>query len=108
MGNIGHLAQIMKVPIHSPNSDAIEKLQVEINRLQDSQKIMRNANAALRNGDDSALRSMGFSEEHIADLKERYFSGRVGFPDYAFRNNSSNIRSLKKCMQGLRAHKTNV
>lgn len=97
----------MKAPVHSPNPDAIEKLQVEINRLRASLKMMRNANAALCNGDDAALRSMGFSEEHIADLKERHFAGRVGFPSYAFRNNNSNIRSLKKWMEGLRAQKAN-
>jgi len=91
----------MKASITSPMSDAMEKLQVEINRLRASLKMMRNANAALCSGDDAALRAMGFSEEHIAYLKERHCSGLDGFPKYVFRNNYSNIRSLKKCMQKL-------
>lgn len=78
--------------------DALEKLHAEINRLQASQKLMRDANRALIREDDVALRSMGFSEEHIAELKFRLSTGRRAFPDYLFRNNENDIRSLKKCL----------
>ncbi len=88
---------MMKASIHSSLvPDSIEKLQADIERLQASQKMMRDANAALRKGDDESLRAMGFSEEHIADLKERKLAGRAGFPDYSLRNNNSNIRWLKE------------
>jgi hypothetical protein len=83
------------------NLDAIEKLQADIDRLQASQKMMRDANAALTKQDDAALRLMGFSEDHISDLKIRRSAGRTGFPDYAIRNNDSNIRCLKRCMATL-------
>lgn len=86
------------------NLDAIAKLQAEIDRLQASQKMMHDANAALVKQDDDALRSMGFSEEHISDLKIRSKAGRTGFPGYALRNNDSNIRCLKKCMAALQDH----
>lgn len=93
---------IMASILYSPVPDSIEKLQADIERLQASQKMMRDANAALRKGDDKSLRAMGFSEEHIADLKERNFAGRAGFPNYALRNNNSSIRFLNKRMKELR------
>lgn len=80
------------------NLDAIAKMQAEIDRLHASQKMMRDANAALTKQDDAALRSMGFSEDHITDLKIRCSRGRTGFPDYALRNNDINIRCLKRCI----------
>ena len=85
--------------------DSIEKMQAEIDRLHASQKMMRDANAALTKQDDAALRSMGFSEHHIADLKIRSSRGRTGFPDYALRNNDINIRWLKKCIAVLQVRK---
>ena len=91
----------MNTHTYLSNPDAIAKLQAEIDRLQASQKMMRDANAALAKQDDAALRSMGFSEDHICDLKIRSSAGRTGFPDYSIRNNDSNIRSLKKCMAAL-------
>lgn len=87
------------------DADAIAKMQVEIDRLQASQKMMRDANAALSKQDDAALRSMGFSDDHIADLKIRSSRGRTGFPDYALRNNDMNIRCLKRCMAALQERK---
>ena len=83
--------------------DAIEKLQAEIDRLNASSKMMRDANFALANRDDAALRAMGFTDAHIADLLMRVGCGRTGFPDYALRNNDSNVRLLKKCMAELKA-----
>ncbi|WP_321959577.1 hypothetical protein [Burkholderia cenocepacia] len=86
----------MKQPIRPSESDTIEKLEAEIDRLKASQKMMRAANTALRKGDDNALRALGFSEEHIAELKQQDFVGRVGFPQSALRNNNADIRRLKK------------
>ncbi|AUT76819.1 hypothetical protein C2L64_52510 (plasmid) [Paraburkholderia hospita] len=86
----------MKQPMRPSESDAIEKLEAEIERLKASQKMMRAANTALRKGDDNALRALGFSEEHIGELKTKDFAGRVGFPQSALRNNNADIRRLKK------------
>lgn len=89
----------MKEPIRASDADTIDKLQAEIGRLQASQKMMRDANAAVRSGDDAALQAMGFSEEHIAELKQRDLAGRTAFPDYALRNNNNSIRYLRRCME---------
>ncbi|MCS6429187.1 hypothetical protein [Burkholderia thailandensis] len=86
----------MKQLMRPSEPDAIEKLEAEIERLKASQKMMRTANTALRKGDDNALRALGFSEEHIAELKKQDFAGRVGFPQSALRNNNADIRRLKK------------
>ena len=85
--------------------NAIAKMQAEIDRLHASQKMMRDANTALTKHDDAALRSMGFSEDHIADLKIRSSRGRTGFPDYALRNNDINIRCLERCIAALQNRK---
>lgn len=85
----------MKSRIRSSDPEAIDKLQTEIHRLKASQKMMRDANAALLRGDDQALRALGFSEEHIAELK-REVAGQIGFPESAFGNNDRDIRHLKR------------
>ncbi|WVK06404.1 hypothetical protein AB8807_22220 (plasmid) [Xanthomonas campestris pv. olitorii] len=89
--------------IRSSDPGAIEKLEAEIERLKASQKMMRAANTALRKNDDNALRALGFSEEHIAELKTQDFAGRVGFPQSALRNNNADIRRLKKRIAELQA-----
>ncbi|WJS65983.1 hypothetical protein DXO206_023035 (plasmid) [Xanthomonas oryzae pv. oryzae] len=68
----------MKQLMRPSEPDAIEKLEAEIERLKASQKMIRTANTALRKGDDNALRALGFSEEHIAELKKQDFAGRGG------------------------------
>jgi urocanate hydratase len=93
----------MKQPMRPSEPDAIAKLEAEIERLKASQKLMRTANTALRKGDDNALRVLGFSEEHIAELKKRDCAGRVGFPQSALRNNNADIRRLKKRITEIQA-----
>ena len=93
----------MKQPILSSATDSIEKLEAEIERLKASQKMMRAANTALRKNDDNTMRTLGFSEEHIAELKIQDFAGHVGFPPSALRNNNADIRWLKKRIAELRA-----
>lgn len=92
-----------KAPTRVSESDTIEKLKADIEQLQVSQKMMRDANAMLRKGDGAALRAMGFSLEHIAELKKR-----GGFKDYALRNNKSSIRRLKKLLDELTTRKINA
>ena len=57
---------------------------------------MKRANLLICKADREGLAELGFSEETIAKLFSADFAGRVGFPDYALKNNSANIRRLEK------------
>lgn len=82
--------------IFSDDPGACEKLADKIARLERQQELMREANKAIRKGDDEALRDLGFTDERIIQLKSPDFCGRIGFPNYALTNNSANIRRLKQ------------
>lgn len=68
-----------------------------------AQERMKKANAALRKGDDAALRAMGFSDERIAQLKKPDFAGRTGFANYELTNNNAEIRRLKQRVEELQS-----
>lgn len=85
--------------IFSDDPSATEKLEAKIERLEKQQELMREANKAIRKGDDAALKDLGFDEARIAQLKTPDFCKRVGFPDYALTNNSANIRRLKQRLE---------
>lgn len=88
---------------------SIERLEEELQRLKASQSMIHEVNAALQQGDDEALRVLGFSREHIADLKKKMTKGKGKpcFPRYAFRNNNDNIRTLTKLIQQVK-HETSL
>lgn len=84
--------------ISSDDPDAIDKLREKLADLEATQAKMKAANAALRKGDDAALKAMGFSEKYIAELKvPQWGNGRgpIGFPPYALSNNNANIKRVK-------------
>jgi hypothetical protein len=76
--------------------DLIGKLEKEMDRITQAQKVMRTANRALRTGNDALLRELKFSGEHIAELKRCADSGLDGFPPCVFRNNKNLIAYIKR------------
>lgn len=90
-----------KSPISDSDPDAIERLQAKLEKLQKVQDQMKRANKMIRAGDDDGLRAAGFSDAQIAQLKTKDFAGRIGFPDYAIKNNGAQINLLKKRIAGL-------
>lgn len=52
------------------------------------------------------LRSMGYSDEQIKELREPDFCGRVGYPDYALTNNNANIKRTKSRLESLKKEKS--
>lgn len=89
--------------IASDDPAAVVKLKERIAELEGEQTLMREANKAIRKGDDTRLRELGLSDGKIARLKEKDFCGRIGFADYMLTNNSGNIRRLKQRLALLQA-----
>lgn len=86
--------------IFSDDPAAGEKLEIKIARLESRQTLMRDVNRFIRA--KKSLASLGFSEAAEARLKTPDFLGRIGFPDYALKNNGANIRRLKTRLEALR------
>lgn len=88
-------ASVGKGGISSDDPDCIEKLKEKLANLQDLQERMKSANKAIKKNDDEALKSLGYNEAQIIDLKTPDFCGRVGYPSYSLTNNNSNIKRIK-------------
>ena len=82
--------------IFSDNPDASEKLIDKLERLKKRQGLMKRANQLIRKADREGLAELGFADAAIDKLFTTDWCGRIGFPDYALKNNSANIRRLEK------------
>lgn len=87
--------------ISSDDPDAISKLTEKLNRLQDMQDKMKEANKAIRKNDPKALQELGYSEEGIKKLFTPNCLGGIGFTAYSLRNNNAEIRQLKQRIEQL-------
>lgn len=96
-------------PILSNDEDAVEKLEQKLRKLKDLQEEMKEVNKAIRMKDtekgNEKLRSMGYSEVRIKQLREPDFCGRVGYPSYALQNNNANIHRVEARLKTLKATK---
>jgi len=96
-------------PIRSSDADAVERLQQELDQLEQLQAKMRNANAAIRrNKKDpieqlAALVNMGYSERVASELLKPDLCGRIGFADYQLKNNGANIRRIQARIEQISA-----
>lgn len=95
-------AGVGKGGISSDDPDAVAKLREELEKCERMQQRMKQANAVIRsqkkNGEAaqiSALVALGFTEPRARRLLEPDFCGRIGFPDYATKNNNANMRRIK-------------
>ena len=95
--------------IKSGDEDAIERLEEKLERLKEKQAEMKAVNKAIRMKDrekgDEQLRTMGYSNQQIEQLREPDLCGRVGYPGYALQNNNANIRRLEARLDKLKAEK---
>ncbi|MNF57761.1 hypothetical protein D3C84_393000 [compost metagenome] len=94
--------------ISSDDPDAVDKLATKLAGLERSQDMMKAANKVIRGrcNDESkiaALMGLGFAAERAAQLLEKDFSGRVGFPAYALSNNNAVIKNTKDRIATLQA-----
>lgn len=95
--------------IKSGDEDAIERLEEKLENLKDTQETMKATNKAIRMKDtekgDEELRTMGYSDEQIAELRKPDYCGRTGYPDYALQNNNANIHRVEDRLKSLKATK---
>lgn len=95
--------------IKSGDEDAIERLEEKLENLKDTQETMKATNKAIRMKNtekgDEELRTMGYSDEQIAELRKPDYCGRIGYPDYALQNNNANIHRVEDRLKSLKAAK---
>lgn len=93
--------------IRSDESNAVEKLEKKLEKLQEDQERMKAANRAIRMKDvekgDAKLAELGYYPDQIAELRKPDFCGRVGYPSYMLQNNNANMRRIKKRIEDLKA-----
>lgn len=95
--------------IMSGDEDAIEKLEEKLEKLKENQEKMKSANKAVRMKDiekgNCLLKELGYTEEQISDLRTPDFCNRIGYPDYALKNNNANIHRVENRLKNLKSAK---
>jgi hypothetical protein len=92
-------------PIFSGDADAPERLQAKINNAERLQEAMKAGNKIVRskklNDDEkiAELIKLGLRESTAREALKPDFCGRIGFPDYALKNNNANIRRLQQRLE---------
>ncbi len=87
---------------------AVVKLEEKLAEAERFQERMKAANKAIRRakGDEQAaiknLAELGYTEAQARSLLHPKWGGRPGYQDYELRNNSANIRRMKKRLEALR------
>lgn len=99
-------------PIMAGDSNAVDRLQAEIDKLESRQDQMKRCNAAIRKhakagppAQTLALEELGLPESVAIELLKPDHCGRVGFADYEIRNNGANIRRLRARLEQIGAAK---
>jgi len=83
----------------------IDRLTAEIHRIQKVQRFVARADRAVKAGRDEVLRRMGFSAEHIEDLKQTASrSKKSAFPSYLRSNNAATIGYLRREIAALQRY----
>lgn len=88
--------------ISSDNPEAINLLRGKLAQREKAHEQMKQANAIIRKHKAdpaaavAALAAAGWGESRAVQLLKPDFAGRVGFPDYALKNNNAEIRRIKQ------------
>jgi len=89
-------------PVRSSDSDAVERLQEDLESLEGTQKRMKAANAAIRKyakegaaAQVAALMALQFTQQEAAELLQPDFAGRIGFAGYRLQYANANIRRIR-------------
>lgn len=83
----------------------VERLQDKLDSLTRAQEMMKTANKIIRNKKLAEIEkvdelvALGFSEQASLELMEPDFCGRIGFADYALRNNLAKIKDTEAKMK---------
>ena len=93
----------------SDDPDAIAKLRAKLASLETLQSRMKAGNTIVRDRRLSdaekiaELVKLGLKEVNAAKVLTPDFAGRVGFPDYALKNNGAEIRRMRARIEALEA-----
>ena len=77
-----------------PLSETLRALDDDLRRAISAHRIMLSADRLMRRGLDADLLLLGFSAQHIAELRRRAGDGG-GYPQYAIQNIEQTIRMLR-------------
>lgn len=78
-------------------------LEDELERAKRALRVAEAAHICLQSGDDEALLALGFSSDHIADLRGSPRGPCAGYPPYTLRNLRTQVRWLRASLAGNRA-----
>lgn len=99
-------------PIMAGDDDAVERLEIEIRRLEESQELMKAANVAIRKHKKEGLQAqavalveLGFTDDQLPEILTPKFGRRQGFASYSLSNNNANIRSKKTRLEQIKRNK---
>jgi hypothetical protein len=82
-------------PTSSDERSSLASLLEDLARAEAAHRMMQAADICLRSGDDHLLQVLGFSVDHIADLRSRSEGPVAGYPAYALRNARQTMRWLR-------------
>lgn len=99
-------------PIMAGDDDAVERLEAEIRRLEESQALMKAANVAIRKHKKEGLQAqavalveLGFADDQIPELLTPKFGRGQGFASYSLSNNNANIRNKRLRLEQIKRNK---
>jgi hypothetical protein len=102
-------ASVGTAGVSSDDPEAIDKLRAKLVSLESLQNRMKAGNTIVRDRKLSdaekvaELVKLGLKEANAAQALTPDFAGRVGFPDYALKNNGAEIRRLRTRIDALEA-----
>ena len=77
------------------NSGSVEH---DVDRVKHALEVMLEADRLLRGNDVAGLRALGFSDEHIADLKGRATDEDAGYPKFAMNAARRHLRFVRSTL----------
>lgn len=100
-------------PIMAGDSDAVEALQVKIQKAEEVQAKMKKTNDTIRkfkkDGEAPQVAALieftGFSEKMARELLKPDCCGRIGFAGFELTNNNANLRRMKERLEKLQQDK---
>lgn len=105
----GKAASVGQGGISSDDPEALDQLREKLAKREQRQEMMKKANRIVRKKTLSndqkidALKEFGINGAQARMMLEGDFCGRIGFPDYALKNNNAEIRRIKKRIEELEA-----
>lgn len=97
--------------ISSDDPEALQKLRSKLKSMEENHAAMKAANKIVHEKPKNQctdekiarLMALGFNSRNAEELFKADFCGRIGFPAYAFTNNSGNMRRVRQRIEQLEA-----